>query len=1078
MRQTHSILLSLSLWLLIPITSYAVVLEAANDEYGIPSNQFLSVESFGVLENDIIDGEAAVDAGATATLVSSVSNGTLSCPTNASLQLCADGSFDYTPGAGFTGSDSFEYQAHAPTGEVSNAIVNLSACEFDSASAIYTCWQESAYLSKLAELGYGDTNLIREGFEGSAWGGVRSDTSNTNAAWGITSKGILWTTNFPSTNQITTSSGGVNSGFWGAYDPLHGSAVLGPGNEDFCDVDDPVPNCLPYDGLSGSGTGLFAVGGYFSGVNSGGSISIIFDSGDPVNIGSLAIGPPQFFGAIKPAGFSTFQFREENGKTGQENPVFGDDFIFATSAIQAPNTAPTLTAIGAQSIDENVLLTLDLTANDVDDGDFWRISADGLPLGAMFEDNEDGTATFSWRPGFDQSGIHSVTFTVTDNGFPVKTDSETVSITVIDVPDTTKPVITLLGNNPESVVEGSTYSDAGATASDNIDGDISVDIVVTGSVDTNTIGGYLLSYNVSDAAGNAATTVTRTVNVTAIIDPNAPEVSAPAYIIVDSEGSVTAVDIGQAEAIDDIDDILSATASNSGPFAPGRHQIVWSATDSAGNTGSAIQIVDVRPIVEFMPDQVSEAEEDVKVKVGLNGDAAMYPVEINYDVFENDGAIPVSSGSVSISNGITKRFEYLLPQHLQTGKVTFKMTSATNAVIGSKDLHTVTVVEDNIGPLATLEVYQKGQLTRIIAGDHGTATVKASVADVNPSNGHIFDWSKSDNVLLASSPGSTDSEFTFDPEQLSPGHYKLGVKVTDDGQPNLDAEVELYIWVIGLAPELGSNDSDDDGIDDGIEGIFDDDNNGIPDYLDGLDHPSHLQGETGIIDRWLLSVQAGLKVNLGLTSLLSENLAAIVNEEDISLLGSIAGGTVPADSIDDYEFPGGIFDFEISGLQIPGQSVLVVIPQHASIPEHAVYRKYTASLGWQDFVEDTNNKVFSAAGESGICPSPGDSGYTSGLTEGHHCVQLLLEDGGSNDADTLINGVIKDPGGVGVLKQSTPVTVPATTTPTITPVTSITSGSGSSGGSGRLDIVILMILVTLLTFSQLLKPGLKSKEVN
>ena len=54
-----------------------------------------------------------------------------------------------------------------------------------------------------------------------------------------------------------------------------------------------------------------------------------------------------------------------------------------------------------------------------------------------------------------------------------------------------------------TVEVGSTYTDLGATASDNYDGDITDDIVIGGdSVDTSTVGQYTVTYNVSDDAGN------------------------------------------------------------------------------------------------------------------------------------------------------------------------------------------------------------------------------------------------------------------------------------------------------------------------------------------------------------------------------------------------------------------------------------------------------------------------------------------------------------------------------------------------------------------------------------------------
>ena len=54
------------------------------------------------------------------------------------------------------------------------------------------------------------------------------------------------------------------------------------------------------------------------------------------------------------------------------------------------------------------------------------------------------------------------------------------------------------------------------------DGDLTSSIVVSGSVDTSTIGTYTLTYNVSDASGNAAVPVTRTVNV---VDTTAPVIT-------------------------------------------------------------------------------------------------------------------------------------------------------------------------------------------------------------------------------------------------------------------------------------------------------------------------------------------------------------------------------------------------------------------------------------------------------------------------------------------------------------------------------------------------------------------------
>ena len=98
-------------------------------------------------------------------------------------------------------------------------------------------------------------------------------------------------------------------------------------------------------------------------------------------------------------------------------------------------------------------------------------------------------------------------------------------------PDTIPPVITLLGYNPVTVQQGSSYIDAGATAIDNVDGTITPSIITTNPVNTSILGTYTVTYNVSDKAGNAALPVTRTVSVVAVGSP-----SPTTNIRVDSTG--------------------------------------------------------------------------------------------------------------------------------------------------------------------------------------------------------------------------------------------------------------------------------------------------------------------------------------------------------------------------------------------------------------------------------------------------------------------------------------------------------------------------------------------------------------
>ena len=111
------------------------------------------------------------------------------------------------------------------------------------------------------------------------------------------------------------------------------------------------------------------------------------------------------------------------------------------------------------------------------------------------------------------AGTYIITYNVSDD--TGKAASE-VTRTVIVAADIVAPVITLTGSDTINVTLGDAFTDPGATATDNVDGDITTSIVVSGdTVDVNTAGTYTITYNVSDAAGNPATEVTRTVIVAA-----------------------------------------------------------------------------------------------------------------------------------------------------------------------------------------------------------------------------------------------------------------------------------------------------------------------------------------------------------------------------------------------------------------------------------------------------------------------------------------------------------------------------------------------------------------------------------
>jgi hypothetical protein len=77
------------------------------------------------------------------------------------------------------------------------------------------------------------------------------------------------------------------------------------------------------------------------------------------------------------------------------------------------------------------------------------------------------------------------------------------------------PTIQLRGQATVTLTVGDAYTDAGATATDSVDGDVTSRVVVANPVDPNVIGTYTVTYDATDLSGNAAARVTRSVQVQA-----------------------------------------------------------------------------------------------------------------------------------------------------------------------------------------------------------------------------------------------------------------------------------------------------------------------------------------------------------------------------------------------------------------------------------------------------------------------------------------------------------------------------------------------------------------------------------
>lgn len=114
--------------------------------------------------------------------------------------------------------------------------------------------------------------------------------------------------------------------------------------------------------------------------------------------------------------------------------------------------------------------------------------------------------------------------------------------TIDDPVDITPPVLSLIGEATMDVVFGTPFVDPGATATDDVDGDLTANIYVSGSVDTNTLGSYTIIYTVYDAAGNDAS-ISRQVNVIddgnpVYLDSNGVTIRAKEWAVIGDSGEI------------------------------------------------------------------------------------------------------------------------------------------------------------------------------------------------------------------------------------------------------------------------------------------------------------------------------------------------------------------------------------------------------------------------------------------------------------------------------------------------------------------------------------------------------------
>ncbi|MDP4144196.1 MAG: DUF5011 domain-containing protein, partial [Bacillota bacterium] len=402
--------------------------------------------------------------------------------------------------------------------------------------------------------------------------------------------------------------------------------------------------------------------------------------------------------------------------------------------------------------------------------------------GFTASDNVDGniTGSVTTAGSVDTSklGDYTLNYEVTDAA------GNSASLTrIVHVVDTIKPVITVTGNNPATVYSGSSYTDAGATATDNYDGNVTSKIVTTSNVDTNKPGTYTVTYNVTDSSGNIADTVARTVNVVQNNMTAKITMTANPNTIVGDGMSTTVLTARVTNSNDEpLENVTVNFSAIKGSFPNGTS----ATTDKNGNATIVYKSADISGTIVSQVMKVQAIVEDKTRGIYADGyiTITFEPGSIKGVVVDNETGEPIKNAIVEVKKDdfYTKvitddkgeykiavpeqntQYEVQITKPVKIGNNTEMITFTQTAVVGKISGDTA-VAYDGKNTIS------------------GLILIKSSNGDLNifnGSNGYNFEVYDSNNSSLVSSNAFTsDSNGVFHADGLENGKtYSMALTYT------------------------------------------------------------------------------------------------------------------------------------------------------------------------------------------------------------------------------------------------------------------------------------------------------------
>lgn len=479
----------------------------------------------------------------------------------------------------------------------------------------------------------------------------------------------------------------------------------------------------------------------------------------------------------------------------------GNESAYSNTVYSAPvaasNVAPVLAAIGARSVLEGALLSFTVTATDAD-GDSLSLRADGLPAGAGFD---AASGAFRWTPAANQAGQYPVTFSVSDGS---ASDSETVLITVTDVPDNRAPVLATIGNR--SVNEGTTQAfSVRATDADGDNLTYSATNLPRGAVfdaaggdfrwtpDYNQAGVYNVIFAVSDGSLKDSETVALTV-----VDVNRAPVLNPVGSKIVGEGLPLSFTVSAADPDNDALDYRAEGLPAGASFDSATRQFNWIPDyQSSENTR-------VYPVTFFVSDGAAEDSESITINVTNVNRAPVLTAIGTQSVTEGDSVNLVVSATDPDGNDLTytagnlpegavftastRSFSWI-PGNDQSGsyQVVFRVSDGD---LTDSETVTFNVANGNDAPLlATIgsRSVAEGDVLEITLSATDTAGDSLTFSASGMPEGATF--------------SSTDRRFSWTPDFTQAGTFNVEFKVSD-GRLDDSEVVAIRVTNTNRAPRI------------------------------------------------------------------------------------------------------------------------------------------------------------------------------------------------------------------------------------------------------------------------------------